>query len=195
PTSHSRTSSNTTSTTSTTGPIPADHYKCYKTRGVRGTSRMVTLADQFVTGQVTVKRPIRLCNPGDKNGEGILDPTSHLMCYKISAPPFTQRTVLAQNQLGDNYLRIIRPESLCNPAAKNAIESDLQINHYKCSKARSLNRFQPRPVTVQDQFETRTGTLIKPMLFCNPVDKNGEGILNPAPPPTCYKFRAHAPPV
>jgi hypothetical protein len=161
---------------------------------VRGTSRTVTLADQFVTGQVTVKRPIRLCNPGDKNGEGVLDPTSHLMCYKISAPPFTQRTVLAQNQFGDNYLRIIRPESLCNPAAKNFIESDLQINHYKCYKARSLNRFQPRTVTVQDQFETRTGTLIKPMLFCNPVDKNGEGILDPSAHQTCYKFQADGSP-
>ena len=170
--------------------IPADHYKCYKTLGARNDTRTVTLADQFGTEQVTVKRPIRLCNPADKNGEGILDPTSHQMCYKIAAQPFVQRVVLAQNQFGDNYLRIIRPESLCNPAAKNFIQSDLQINHYKCYRARSLNRFQPRQVTVQDQFETRTGTLIKPMLFCNPVDKNGEGILNPSAHQTCYKFQA-----
>ena len=148
----------------------------------------MTLADQFGTGQVTVKRPIRLCNPGDKNGEGVLDPTSHLMCYKLAPQPFEPRTVLAQNQFGDNYLRITRPESLCNPAAKNFIQSDLQINHYKCYRARSLNRFQPRIVTVQDQFETRTGTLVKPILFCNPVDKNGEGIINPSAHQTCYKF-------
>jgi hypothetical protein len=154
----------------------------------------VTLADQFLTETVTVKRPYRLCNPGDKNGEGILDPTSHLMCYKIGAQTFTPRTVLAQNQFGDNYLRILRPEALCNPAAKNLITSDLQINHYKCYRARSLNRFQPRVVTVSDQFETRTGTLIKPVSFCNPVDKNGEGILNPSAHQTCYKFQADGSP-
>jgi hypothetical protein len=59
---------------------------------------------------------------------------------------------------------------------------------------RSLNRFQPRTVTVQDQFETRVGTLIKPLLFCNPVDKNGEGILNPSAHQTCYKFQADGSP-
>jgi hypothetical protein len=49
-------------------------------------------------------------------------------------------------------------------------------------------------VTVTDQFETRTGTLIKPVSFCNPVDKNGEGILNPSAHQTCYKFQADGSP-
>jgi hypothetical protein len=52
-----------------------------------------------------------------------------------------------------------------------------------------VERFQPRTVTVQDQFETRTGTLLKPILFCNPVDKNGEGIVNPSAHQTCYRFQ------
>ena len=27
--------------------------------------------------------PFRLCNPVDKNGEGILDPDAHLVCYTL----------------------------------------------------------------------------------------------------------------
>jgi len=188
-TTSSSSTSSSSSTTSTTIVINADHYKCYKTRGARLSPRQVTLADQFTTETVTVRRPFRLCNPADKNGEGIVDPTSHLMCYRISAQPFQERTVLSQNQFGDHFLRITRPDSLCNPAAKNHIESDLQINHYKCYRARSLFHFTPIQVTVSDQFETRTGTLVKPLLFCNPVNKNGEGILDPTAHQTCYKFQ------
>jgi len=42
-------------------------------------------------------------------------------------------------------------------------------------------------VTLSDQFQERTTTLLKPMHYCNPVDKNGEGISNPAWHLTCYK--------
>ena len=117
--------------------VPADHYKCYKTLGARNDTRTVTLADQFGTEQVTVKRPFRLCNPANKNGEGVIDSTSHLMCYKIRPHPFVQRTVLAQNQFGDNYLRIIRPESLCNPAAKNFMLRSISHTLFPCRCSRT----------------------------------------------------------
>jgi len=42
-------------------------------------------------------------------------------------------------------------------------------------------------VTLSDQFQDRTTTLLKPMHYCNAVDKNGEGIDNPASHLTCYK--------
>jgi hypothetical protein len=42
-------------------------------------------------------------------------------------------------------------------------------------------------VTLSDQFQDRTTKLLKPMHYCNAVDKNGEGIGNPASHLTCYK--------
>jgi hypothetical protein len=44
-------------------------------------------------------------------------------------------------------------------------------------------------VTLSDQFQDRTTTLLKPMHYCNAVDKNGEGIDNPASHLTCYKAK------
>src|SRR6185503_14848721 len=71
----------TTTTTTSTTILPANHFKCYRIRTDRFQQRNVTLVDQFVTSTATVLRPDRLCNPADKNGEGIDDPTAHLMCY------------------------------------------------------------------------------------------------------------------
>ena len=74
--------------TSEAGPVgvtPVDHYKCYKSAGT--TLKVpVSLSDQFVTTQSTVIKPLRFCNPVDKNGSEITvqDPLAHLLCYKIS---------------------------------------------------------------------------------------------------------------
>jgi hypothetical protein len=83
------------------GPLPppppnpldhnVDHYKCYTVRVTRGTPRFVpttvTVADQFTSPPVTydVKAVKHLCTPVDKNGEGIKEPTRHLLCYRVKA--------------------------------------------------------------------------------------------------------------
>jgi len=59
------------------------------------------------------------------------------------------------------------------------------LDHFKCYEAKG----DPVNVTVdlEDQFGVEPGVLVKkPELFCNPVDKNGEGIRNPAAHLTCY---------
>ena len=82
---------------------PSEHYKCYQTRqmGIEFPTQQVDLEDQFVTTSATVRRPHRFCNPVDKNGEGINDPTAHLMCYDISEPRFERRIVKVENQFGE----------------------------------------------------------------------------------------------
>src|SRR5437879_2684464 len=90
-----------------------DHFKCYKTRDMSSplfAPRTVTLADQFGTTNASVVRPLRLCNPTDKNGEGIGDPTAHLMCYSIREPSASYPTVLARNQFGDQTVIILGTE-------------------------------------------------------------------------------------
>src|SRR5262245_57509878 len=107
----------------------ADHFKCYKL--IQSTvqdflPRQVTLVDQFDTELATVVRPLRFCNPVDKNGEGITDPTAHLNCYTIApGQPFRHRFVTVRNQFGDQMLRLVRPDSLCVPAEKDGVTSAL----------------------------------------------------------------------
>ena len=66
-----------------------DHFKCYKVRRAKGkpkfSKRTVTLEDQFITSakQFLVKKPTTFCTPVDKDGEGIQDDVTHMMCYKI----------------------------------------------------------------------------------------------------------------
>jgi hypothetical protein len=66
-----------------------DHFKCYSVRppsNIEG--RTVTLQDEFLTTSSAVLTPVTLCAPVDKNGEGINDPSAHLICYKgFCIPP------------------------------------------------------------------------------------------------------------
>lgn len=48
--------------------------------------RLVSLTDQFGSGDFEVKKVKGLCNPADKNGEGMGDPITHLVGYDIKAP-------------------------------------------------------------------------------------------------------------
>ena len=47
----------------------------------------VKLRDQFADYKGVVVTPVSLCNPVDKNGEGIKDRERHLVCYEIKADP------------------------------------------------------------------------------------------------------------
>lgn len=67
------------------------------------------------------------------------------------------------------------------------------LDHYKCYKVKDLKnpKFAKTTVTLSDQFPNDGATLLKkPFLFCTPVDKNGEGIINMVDHLTCYKIKA-----
>jgi len=103
-----------------------DHFRCYKARFKKGTRRVaaqtVTLADQFETKAETITDKIRFCNPVDKNGEGIPDPTAHLTCYRLTdtsgIAPFTPQNVATHDQFGDLTLRVRPIAVLCAPSLK-----------------------------------------------------------------------------
>jgi hypothetical protein len=179
-------------------PPPGDHQKCYKLRPLeRFPQRTVTLADQFGVTNTTVLRPTRFCNPADKNDEGVEDPGAHLQCYSIKdAEGFTRRDVEVTNQFGTQRLTVRHPELLCNPAVKNgeAQLDTLNTNHYKCYRAtrtKGAPQFGQVDVTLLDQFEPvdNVATVLRPILLCNPVDKNGEGIVDPTLHLTCFAIK------
>ncbi len=61
------------------------------------------------------------------------------------------------------------------------------LDHFECYEANGRNARET--VDLEDQFGVdREVEVHKPKLFCNPVDKNGEGILNSLAHLTCYKI-------
>ena len=110
------------------GMTKANHYKCYpildwaEFEPVR-----VELKDQFGNSVANVVRPYKLCNPVDKNGEGIVDMGNHLVCYKINDDPsgaFERvKEVVVQNQFGKTTLWAGVPgRELCLPSQKQLVE-------------------------------------------------------------------------
>lgn len=66
-------------------------------------------------------------------------------------------------------------------------------DHYKCYRGKDLNdpTFQTvEDVSLTDQFGSQTGDVRKIFTLCTPVDKNGEGIVDPAAHLCCYKLKA-----
>jgi hypothetical protein len=181
-------------------PTVLDHFKCYQARTKKGTPvftpQIVTLADQFENKVTRVLSPLNLCNPVDKNGEGITDATAHLTCHRISdvagQPKFVARDVLVDNQFGQQTLTVSRAQSLCLPSEKDLVPSTLNLDHFKCYQAKIKKGtpvFTPRTVTLADQYETKTTRVLQPLSICNPVDKNGEGIIDPTTHLICYRVQ------
>jgi cysteine-rich repeat protein len=180
----------------TTSLPPQDPFKCYKLREQGGSHFQpgrLSLVDDFGASSDFVKAPERLCNPVDVDGAGITDPTTHLMCYDLAPEPgFVRRNVVSRDQFGDHALVVTRPNSLCVPAEKDGVQAEPGIDGFKCYRVAQQKGadFGARSVALADQFETRTETVQKPVLFCNPVSPSGQPLADPTNHLTCYRIPA-----
>ncbi len=103
-----------------------DAFKCYKAKDLKDLkfeAQIAGLTDQFVVndGDFEVKKPFLLCNPTDKNGEGINNLHDHLTCYKIKGPKLDSALrpqVEVTDQFGTLQLEATKPFLLCVPSAK-----------------------------------------------------------------------------
>lgn len=182
-----------------------DHYKCYQAAVTKGTVKPIPTAvmveDIFTTPPVltAVRKQGTVCNPVDKNGEGIDAPNAHLTCYATKddkSRKFVQQDIAITNQFGAQTVTVQKPYQLCVPGeqgiAPNPPTPSLDdIDHYRCYKAKPKKGSATVDgvlVELQDQFETRRA-YVKPQLrFCAPADKNGEGVDDPDAFLTCYKL-------
>jgi hypothetical protein len=159
-----------------------DHFSVYNTLGPDGP--VVQLVDQFQDQTTDLGLLNLFLVPADKNQEGILDPISHLACNEIldgePAPP----VVFAEHQFGEQQLNLGMPRELCVPTEKMLTPGTVTVDHFKCYDAIG----DPLDISIgfADQFQGVDVLLADPFLFCNPVDKNGEGIQNPEAHLTCY---------
>jgi hypothetical protein len=105
-----------------------DHYKCYKIKITKGTTpfpkgTQATVEDQFHGPRLyDVKKPKQLCNPVNKNGEGVEHPLAHLLCYQVKPAQGQPKHVpikgqiFTANQFGPGRLDTIKEDLLCVPA-------------------------------------------------------------------------------
>jgi hypothetical protein len=111
----------------TPGPVPItlNNFECYSVEGkAPQPAPTATLTDQFGTANVAIGRPVLLCNPAKKNGEGIgpvAGGPAHLVCYSIAPRPNTNQSVETRDQFGTQSLRVIRPELVCVPSDKREL--------------------------------------------------------------------------
>ena len=187
---------------------PADHYLGYDVKETKGTQkfdkREVDLTDQFGSGVFEVKKPKRLYNSVDKNGEGISDLITHLVGYKISTEDDEEEdeviaNVLVTNQFGDITLDVEEAKFLLVPSVKdlNSPPPELGstlVDHYKCYNVEVTEgtpEFERRRVSVLDPNfdENRILEVKNPKLLCNPVDKNGGGIIDEENHLLCYDVK------
>jgi hypothetical protein len=186
-----------------------DHYLCYgakdRTPG-RQNPGVVNLVDQFQHAAYDVRPPRFLCAPADKNGEGVIDPVTHLKSYKIKrvAGEHLQPTVAIKNQFGTLQLHVRTESELMVPSSKrHGLPADPPdptlpgFEHYKCYRTSTIADKRPLGIIVEavDQFGFTKLVVRKATRLCNPVSKNGSTIKSFDRHLVCYGVKALARPV
>ena len=102
-----------------------DHYSCYKVKELSVLPPLfLYLKDQFTEeDDVFVKKTREICAPVDKNGEGITDPRTHLVCYEVKPKEKAEALVFVTNQFGEQELEVrSKMKRLCVPSLKEHID-------------------------------------------------------------------------
>lgn len=101
----------------------ANHFKCYQVLDWGDYQpRRAQLKDQFGQSVARVLEPFQLCNPVDKNGEGIPDKDYHLVCYRIQDDPTGPYQRVKEVQVKDQFYKgplwVGMSDMVCVPAMK-----------------------------------------------------------------------------
>ncbi len=195
-------------------PTNLDYYLSYKVKRTKDTPKIekqeVALTDQFESDVLfEVKKPKEIYNPADKNGEEIIDPDTHLVAFEIKRakteprqPKHVKRTnIEVVNQFGTIFVDTKKPDRLLVPSLKDLdtpipdfyAPAVFTIDHFKCYKVKVSEGWEfPEGIQVDvvDQFnQPKLFDVEKPKRLCNPVDSDGEGIINPDAHLMCYKVK------
>ena len=177
-------------------PGALDHFLYYDAAGPDAPP--VTVVDQFGPQPAGLDLgPVRsFLVPANKNQEGLVDPYSHLTGYVMDGPVPDVRAVQVTNQFGQRNLQIGPARQLLVPTRKwIGPQGPITIDHFACYNAHGTPIDQT--VLVTDQFHTAPVPRLvgEPFLFCNPADKNGEGIINFDDHLACYRTQPSGLPI
>ena len=163
-----------------------EHFQCYAIRKREFRARNVTLADQFGSAQVRVRRHAELCNPARKRREPFRNRKAHLQCYVVKRRD--RKQVAIRNQFGSQRLRTTAARRLCVPSLKfrrNPPKNVTLTDHFQCYDVKRASFRGPR-VRLTDQFGRKRVRVGRAVRLCNPVQKNNERIQHPVQHLVCY---------
>ena len=175
-------------------PFETDHFKCYfPDNATTVQPAPVLLQDQFGTNPAGIGKIFRFCNPARKFHNGTVTPVQlpddHMTLLLTGPQPLVAREVKIRNQFGEQVLITQDARVLAVPTRKAPHGVPQKLNHFSCynvSNGTPLNT----PVGRLDQFFFSGHQLMRPVLFCNPVQKTHDGVVTPITNPndhlTCY---------
>jgi hypothetical protein len=104
---------------------PGNHYLCYLADDAPVVNIEVALVDQVDSVAVLVLQGRYLCNPVEKDFQGvttpIVDPAVHLTCYEVINPTPYAVTELVNDQFGERIIVLEQNTLLCLPAEKDNV--------------------------------------------------------------------------
>lgn len=156
-------------------PSGVNHFRCFKASGKGFAAAAVTMTDGFGTQATTALKPIRYCAPTDPMGEGIVDPTSHLVCYKIGKAGFAAQFVGFLSQRMDGYrgYEVQKPDSLCVPATVG-VPAAAPRDAYRCLNGPHW-RSDDLDFTLTDAYGSQHIVKNHLQQLCVPTDLDGAG--------------------
>jgi hypothetical protein len=108
-------------------------------------------------------------------GLGVDDPVGAIGIGGFFRDPNTAAPVTIPSNLTIEF--VSKDDTIC----------PITLDHFKCYRVKGKRVDQT--VALEDQFGVEPQvTVRKPMLFCNPVSKNGEEIKDPTARLTCYEL-------
>jgi hypothetical protein len=173
-------------------PVGLDHFLLYDVIEGPDVNAYVGLDDQFGDQpEVYVYDPIIFANPvrkthGDEVTE-IVNADEHLVFYWIDGDEVNYPNVQVVNQFGEQTFTMYYPDFLAVPSDKISFEprepEPIALDHFKCYWSAYWEGafLQPQPLDLylEDQFGAVRAELGEPWYFCNPVEKEHDGVLTP----------------
>jgi photosystem II stability/assembly factor-like uncharacterized protein len=176
-------------------PLRLDPFRCFRATARSPVSPVTALlVDELEGGPVTIGQPVSLCEPVDVAGQGTIDPTAHLTCYKIKpqssygGPPL----VLLDNQFASSVLGKPKPAALCVPSERDGVPSPLALNRFTSYRAERVDA-RPYAVSVEGALGSQTTKFYSHAGFAVPVTKDGTAPIDPTAHLTCFRLLTRAP--
>lgn len=137
----------------------------------------------------SVRKVVRFCEPVDVNGQGTLDATAHLTCYRISGDGFAGPTKVGfDNELLSAAVQVPKPATLCVPSQRDGIPSALNLNHFKGYDVKHLG-VPPFGLTVTGALGSQFAKFLQDDSLLTPVNQDGSGVVDPSAHLTCFRFK------
>jgi hypothetical protein len=162
--------------------LKLDYFKLYDVMDYR-VEYWVALQGQF--DEEPEKAELLLlsyfANPVRKNREPMFNRHAHLAWYWLHQPmPEPLRTVVVENQFGQQKILIGKPRALLAPAQKKERGSQfpVELDHFKLYwvlEGEPVNK----SVALQDQFGSEEARVMHPVAFAVPVKKEYQGEVSP----------------